>query len=59
MESNPHRFEPSTDNPHRHHRKEEAIPYLHTGDKLIHQVKLIDMSLFASYSKHAKVPKQY
>jgi hypothetical protein len=30
MESNPHRFELPTDNPHRHHRKEEAVPYLHT-----------------------------
>jgi hypothetical protein len=30
MESNPHRFGLSTDNPHRHHRKEEAVPHLHT-----------------------------
>jgi hypothetical protein len=28
-ESNPYRFGLSTDNPHRHHRKEEAIPHLH------------------------------
>jgi hypothetical protein len=30
--SNPHRFEPPTDNPRRHHWKEEAAPHLHTGD---------------------------
>jgi hypothetical protein len=30
MESNPHQFGLSTDNPHRHHRKEEAVPHLHT-----------------------------
>jgi hypothetical protein len=29
---NPHRFRPFTDNPHRHHRKEEEAPHLHTGD---------------------------
>jgi hypothetical protein len=29
-ESNPHRFELPTDNPHRHHRQEEAVPHLHT-----------------------------
>jgi hypothetical protein len=30
--SNPPRFGPPTDNPRRHHRKEEAAPHLHTGD---------------------------
>jgi hypothetical protein len=30
MESNPHRFRLPTDNPHRHRRKEEAVPHLHT-----------------------------
>jgi hypothetical protein len=30
-ESNPHRFGLPTDNPHRHHHKEEAIPHLHIG----------------------------
>jgi hypothetical protein len=33
MESIPHRFGLSTDNPHRHHRQEEAAPHLHTEDK--------------------------
>jgi hypothetical protein len=32
MESNPHRFALSTDNPRRHHRQEEAAPHLHTED---------------------------
>jgi hypothetical protein len=32
MESNPHQFGPPTDNPHRHHRKEEEDSHLHTGD---------------------------
>jgi hypothetical protein len=31
-ESNPHRFGLPTDNPHRHHRQEEAVPHLHTED---------------------------
>jgi hypothetical protein len=31
-ESNPHRFEPPTDNARRHRRKEEEDPHLHTGD---------------------------
>jgi hypothetical protein len=31
MESNPHQFGHPTDNPRRHHRKEEAVPHLHTG----------------------------
>jgi hypothetical protein len=31
-ESNPHRFRLPTDNPHRHHRQEEAVPHLHTED---------------------------
>jgi hypothetical protein len=31
MESNPHRFELPTDNPHRHRRKEEAVPHVHIG----------------------------
>jgi hypothetical protein len=31
-ESNPHQFGPPTDNHHRHHRKEEAVPHLHTRD---------------------------
>jgi hypothetical protein len=31
-ESNPHRFGPPTNNPRRHHRKEEAVPHLHTED---------------------------
>jgi hypothetical protein len=31
-ESNPHRFGLLTDNPHRHHRQEEAVPHLHTED---------------------------
>jgi hypothetical protein len=30
--SNPHRFGPSTDNPHRHRQKEVEAPHLHTGD---------------------------
>jgi hypothetical protein len=34
MESNPHQFVLSTDNPHRHHRQEEAVPHLHTEDSL-------------------------
>jgi hypothetical protein len=29
-EYNPHRFELSTDNPHRHHQQDEAVPHLHT-----------------------------
>jgi hypothetical protein len=29
-ESNPHRFGLTTNNPHRHCRKEEAVPHLHT-----------------------------
>jgi hypothetical protein len=29
-ESNPHQFGLPADNPHRHHRKEEAVPHLHT-----------------------------
>jgi hypothetical protein len=29
--SNHHWFGLPTDNPHRHHRKEEAVPHLHTG----------------------------
>jgi hypothetical protein len=32
MESNPHRFGLPTDNPHQHHRQEEAAPHLHTED---------------------------
>jgi hypothetical protein len=32
MVSNPHRFGPPTDNPHRHRQKEEEAPHLHTGD---------------------------
>jgi hypothetical protein len=28
----PHRFGLPTDNPHRHHRQEEAAPHLHTED---------------------------
>jgi hypothetical protein len=31
-ESNPHWFGLPTDNPHRHHQKQEAVPHLHTGD---------------------------
>jgi hypothetical protein len=31
-ESNPHRFGLPTDNPHRHHRQEEAVPHLHKED---------------------------
>jgi hypothetical protein len=31
IESNPHRFALPTDNRHQHHRKEEAVPHLHTG----------------------------
>jgi hypothetical protein len=31
-ESNPHQFELPTDNPCRHHRKEEAVPHQHTKD---------------------------
>jgi hypothetical protein len=34
-ESNPHRFGPPTENPHRHHRIEEEDPHLHTGDNKI------------------------
>jgi hypothetical protein len=30
--SNPHRFGLPTDNPHRHHQQEEAVPHLHTED---------------------------
>jgi hypothetical protein len=29
-ESNPYQFVLPTDNPHRHHQKEEAVPHLHT-----------------------------
>jgi hypothetical protein len=29
---NPHQFGPPTDNPCRHHQKEEATPHLHIGD---------------------------
>jgi hypothetical protein len=29
---NPHRFGLPTDNPHRHHWKEEVVPHLHTED---------------------------
>jgi hypothetical protein len=32
-ESNPPWFGPPTNNPHRHHQKEEADPHLHIGDK--------------------------
>jgi hypothetical protein len=32
MVPNPHRFEPPTDNPHQHRRKEEEAPHLHIGD---------------------------
>jgi hypothetical protein len=32
MVPNPHQFGPPTDNPHRHRRKEEEAPHLHTGD---------------------------
>jgi hypothetical protein len=31
-ESIPHRFGLPTDNPHRHHQQEEAVPHLHTKD---------------------------
>jgi hypothetical protein len=31
-ESNPHRFGLSTDNPHQHHRQEEAAPHVHIED---------------------------
>jgi hypothetical protein len=31
-EYNPHRCGPPTDSPHRHRRKEEVDPHLHTGD---------------------------
>jgi hypothetical protein len=30
VESNHHRFGLTTDNPHRHHRQEEAVPHVHT-----------------------------
>jgi hypothetical protein len=30
---NPHRYGPPTGIPHRHHRKAEEAPHLHTGDK--------------------------
>jgi hypothetical protein len=46
-ESNPHRFELSTDNPHQHHRKKEEVPYLHTEKTIrsklerLHQARLI------------------
>jgi hypothetical protein len=30
--SNPHQFEPPTDNPYWHRRKEEEAPHLHIGD---------------------------
>jgi hypothetical protein len=30
--TNPHRFGPPTNNPHRHRRKEEEAPHLRTGD---------------------------
>jgi hypothetical protein len=32
-ESNPHRFELPTNNPHRHCRKEGAAPHLHTENQ--------------------------
>jgi hypothetical protein len=32
MLSNPSWFRPPTDNPHRHHRKEEEAPHLYTED---------------------------
>jgi hypothetical protein len=32
LESNPHRFRLPTNNPHRHHWKEEAVLHLHIGD---------------------------
>jgi hypothetical protein len=31
-ESNPHQFGLPTDNPHQHHRQEEAVPHLHIED---------------------------
>jgi hypothetical protein len=31
-ESKPYRFGLPIDNPHRHHRQEEAFPHLHTED---------------------------
>jgi hypothetical protein len=31
-ESNPHRYGSPTDNPHRHHRQEEAVPHLYIKD---------------------------
>jgi hypothetical protein len=31
-ESIPHRFGLPADNPHQHHRQEEAVPHLHTED---------------------------
>jgi hypothetical protein len=31
MDSNPHQFGLPTNNPRRHHRKEEAVPHLHIG----------------------------
>jgi hypothetical protein len=31
-ESNPRRFGLPTDNPHRHHWQEEAVPHMHTED---------------------------
>jgi hypothetical protein len=46
MVPNPHRFGPPTDNPHRHHRKEEEAPHLHTGDN---KSKALETTLSKTY----------
>jgi hypothetical protein len=59
MESNPHQFGPPTDNPRRHHRKEEAVPHMHTGKttraklKRLHSARLIqgDQKITARHAK--------
>jgi hypothetical protein len=59
MESNPHQFELSTDNPHRHHRKEEAVPHLRTEKttranlERLHSARLIQSGQKVT-TRHAK-----
>jgi hypothetical protein len=40
-ESNPYQFGLFTDNTHRHHRKEDAVPHLHTGKTTRAKVELL------------------
>jgi hypothetical protein len=50
-ESNPHWFRLLTDNNHRHHRQEEAVPYLHTEDN---KSKAWATTLSKTYSRWPK-----